>query len=660
MSTSKRQIKEPHPIFKFAHLTDSHVYGKRPEAWNPARDEFVRHTIRVAAEQGAEFILHTGDYCTYGADRATFEHVKSLYDDECTQLGIPWYLSRGNHDTSINDTEFRAVFGPSHVHFMHKGWAFIVMDRYWKGYERLPHFFDMSHESVLWLRKTLEKIPPQTPTILALHENPIGVTSFHKGDLLLNLFRDRALKMVLFGHVQCNYLSSYAGVEHRTVVGDAQGFDSEPLSYAMVTCSAGTVEKYDIQPYTFRCPALPPAPAPSASPAPPVQLGEEWRDGRGAASTRTASAPLPSSAPALRWMSPLCGRIAAGTPALADGRLYIGTQTRGAAEECSVTALSAADGACIWQTTVDGGVSGGVLPAMDSIFCGTTNGTLYRLDARTGAVLWQWNNGDNLPFGSQPVLHDGLLHTGANWEMYALRAETGELVWRKLACRSGVSYFSPGHASPVVIGDRVFHQRPYNGQPMTHHVQSVFAASGNDLQLSDPDAGGWPTKRHSSPLNWNGQLLTTGDGLMVFDPADMRKALFHIPGPECSATAAVSGQTAVVSFHEKIEAFDLQTRDARWSVQHLPSCHHYGAAMGISSFDRPSRGNFSAPLIAGDQVIVCDTAGRGRVFDLASGDLRWEMSFGDPIIASPILSGNTLFVCTYAGEVHAYTWDVRG
>jgi outer membrane protein assembly factor BamB len=644
-------------MFTFAHLTDSHVYSKRPPAWNPDRDEFVRHSIRVAAEAGADFILHTGDFCTFGADAETFRHVKAIYDEECAQLGIPWHIARGNHDTSINDAEFCDVFGPSNFHFLHKGWAFIVMDRYWKGYERLPHYYDMSHETILWLQDALQAIPRGMPTILALHENPIGITSFHKGDLLLNLFKDRNVRMVLFGHVQCNYLSSYAGVPHRTVVGDAQGFDSEPLSYAIVTCDDKTVNAYDIRPYTFRCPPLPSAlsAAPAASPA--VRLGEEWRDGRGTSGTRAAAAPLPSVAPALRWKTLLRGRIAAGTPGLADGRLYIGTQTRGASGDCTVTALSAATGDIAWQTFVDGGVTGGILPAMDSVFCGSTNGTVYRLDANTGTVLWQWNNGDNLPFGSQPVLHDGLLHTGANWEMYALRAATGELVWRKLACRSGVSYFSPGHASPLVIGDRVFHQRPYNGQPMTHQVQSVLAADGGGLQLSDPACGVWPTKRHSSPLNWNGKLLTTGHGLTVFDPADLSKPLLHISGPECSATAAVSGATAVVSFHERIEALDLGAGRASWSVEHMPSCYHFGQASGNHSTVRPSRGNYSAPLIAGDTVLVCDTAGHARAFATANGAGRWDLAVGGPIVASPIVSGNTLVLCTYDGAVLAYTWE---
>lgn len=644
--------------FKFAHLTDSHVYGKRPAAWNPVRDEFVRHTIRVAAQDGADFILHTGDYCTFGADRETFSHVKDIYDKECAALGIPWRIARGNHDTSINDAEFRAVFGPSNLHFRHKGWAFLVMDRYWKGYERLPHYYDMSHETILWLEDTLKTIPREMPTLLALHENPIGVTSFHKGDLLLNLFQGRNLHMVLFGHVQCNYLSTYGGVAHRTVVGDAQGFDSEPLSYAIVTCDDKAVTGYDIRPYTFRCPP-PPALNAAPGPAPAVRLGEEWRDGRGMSGTRAVRAPLPAAVPALRWKTSLPGRVAAGTPGLADGRLYIGTQTRGAAGDCTVTALSAATGDIAWQTLLDGGVTGGVLPAMNAVFCGTTNGTLYRLDANTGKVLWRWNNGDNLPFGSQPVLHTGLLHTGANWEMYALRAATGELVWRKLACRSGASYFSPGHASSLVIGDRVSHQRPYNGQPMTHQVQSVLAASGNDLRLSDPASGGWPTKRHSSPLHWNGKLLITGNGLTLFDPTDLSKPLLHIPGPECSATAAVAGATAVVSFHGQIQAFDLDAGRASWSVAHLPSCCHFGPASGIASLERPSRGNYSAPLIAGDTVLVCDTAGHARAFALADGAPRWDLAVGAPMVASPIVSGNMLVLCTYDGAVLAYTWPTE-
>lgn len=70
----------------------------------------------------------------------------------------------------------------------------------------------------------------------------------------------------------------------------------------------------------------------------------------------------------------------------------------------TVAALDANSGRAIWKRSFPAPVIGGTLAtAGNLVFTGCDNGRLYALDARSGAVLWQWPVG--LPFGAAPITY---------------------------------------------------------------------------------------------------------------------------------------------------------------------------------------------------------------------------------------------------------------
>jgi outer membrane protein assembly factor BamB len=185
----------------------------------------------------------------------------------------------------------------------------------------------------------------------------------------------------------------------------------------------------------------------------------------------------------------------------------------------------------------------------------------------------------------------------------------------------------------------------------------VDKRTGENLLLSDGKYGVWPTKRHSSAVLHDGKIVTTSSGLVCFDPGNLEEALWYAKGPECATTPAVRGTTAVVSYLDSIAAYAID-KEARtlWQVSHEPALYHFGGARGNRNDDGTSRGNYSAPLIAGDKVIVCDTGGHVRCLRGADGSEVWRFDLGEPVVSAPTASGNTLFVCGYEGTVVALTW----
>ncbi len=647
--------------FRFAQMTDSHLYGGATDDHLPVRDSYYRNAAREVGAHGVDFIVHTGDLVngTEGFERhCRFHQLASSIAEE---LNIPYYVVRGNHDNSITDEEYHRAHGDGSYWFEHNGWAFVALDRYYRCYEHTPNYYDMNPDTIDRLDEFLRDIPANMPMVLLLHENPIGVTRFHRGDVLLHHLENHNLQLVLFGHVQCNYISRVQGVPYATVVGEGAPFDSAPLTYNIVTCGDDGTATCAFFPYRTNLPEpLAVTSLPAGGAAKPTR---DWPDMRGPHGTRSASDPLPTSAPKLAWQAELPGVISVGAPTLADGQLVVGTKTNGSFEECIVQAFDAATGDSRWILPADAGVEGGVLLRDGRGYFGTTAGTVYCIDLADGSVRWQWNNRENLPVGCEPTLDDapggsgGLLHLGANWEMYALDAETGRRVWRKLVRPVGVSYFCPGHASPLIVGDRVYHQRVFNGMPNSL-MQAVDKGTGENFARSNDRYTNFPGQRQSSPVLYDGRIVTVANGLLVFDPSNLDEAEVFVKHSSGATTPAIADGVAYVSYHREIVAHDLNAGGAvLWSTLQEPSRYHFagGGRAKWGEGDLPY-GTYSAPLVAGDKLLVCDGGGNVRCLATDDGRELWRLQVDEPILSAPIVSGNTLYVGDYAGRLYAFAW----
>ncbi|AOT02554.1 outer membrane protein assembly factor BamB family protein [Arthrobacter sp. U41] len=157
------------------------------------------------------------------------------------------------------------------------------------------------------------------------------------------------------------------------------------------------------------------------------------------------------------WASAMSGStMSDGTPAVADGRVYVGSQTAD-----RVLAYDLKTGARLWQSGAElGGWQDGIPAAANGkVFIGSNNGIIAR-DGATGATLWTYRspnpsliNGGATP--AAPTIRGNVVYMGfPSGEVAALDATTGSVLWTKLLPgnldRGGV------HTSPAVSGDSLF------------------------------------------------------------------------------------------------------------------------------------------------------------------------------------------------------------
>ena len=102
----------------FVHLADSEIAGSHDTQW-------MDDVKRVADEDDAAFIVHTGDICRYRGMRA---HLLSMNSQT---MGRPVVYCLGNHDMvagPAGETCFEQLFGPAWRSFEAGGVHFIVIN----------------------------------------------------------------------------------------------------------------------------------------------------------------------------------------------------------------------------------------------------------------------------------------------------------------------------------------------------------------------------------------------------------------------------------------------------------------------------------------------------------------------------------------------------
>ncbi len=139
----------------------------------------------------------------------------------------------------------------------------------------------------------------------------------------------------------------------------------------------------------------------------------------------------------------------AGTPAVANGRVYCG-------ESQSVYCFDAATGTEIWANTLSGTQVSCMAVWNNMVFvptCWDNESPLYALNANTGSIIWENMDSYEGYWDSSPVVVDSLIYIGGiDGKIRAIDAITGITVWEAETYPGG-TYFT---ATPAYNDNRLY------------------------------------------------------------------------------------------------------------------------------------------------------------------------------------------------------------
>jgi len=175
---------EGQPAFKFAYISDSHLYEKH------INDRFVRSILRAVEDVNA--LDPQPDFVFYGGDLAQLGQAKELElgAQILKEVKAPVRMMVGEHDWYLDMGEkWRELFGAPTYSFDHKGVHFVTLNSvverdFWTARGMTPMQrmmtvagldngvqspFSVGEEQLEWLRNDLAGVAPATPVIVFSH-----------------------------------------------------------------------------------------------------------------------------------------------------------------------------------------------------------------------------------------------------------------------------------------------------------------------------------------------------------------------------------------------------------------------------------------------------------------------------------------------------------
>jgi outer membrane protein assembly factor BamB/tetratricopeptide (TPR) repeat protein len=196
----------------------------------------------------------------------------------------------------------------------------------------------------------------------------------------------------------------------------------------------------------------------------------------------------------------------------------------------------------------DGQVVSSPLVVGEVVYVGSTEGTLYALDAATGQGMWTFSTGAEIR--AAPAFAEGVVYVGSmDGKLYALDAATGEK-----RCESNA--VGPISASPVVAGDKVL---------VGSSAQDLWEFGAADCRLNFTYRTGTPVE--VSPAVSDGVIYVPSTNKVLAIELDTNEDVWVFAdagGAIRSSPVVASGVLYVGSDDGYLYAVDTETGTTLW------------------------------------------------------------------------------------------------
>ncbi|HEY1986713.1 MAG TPA: PQQ-binding-like beta-propeller repeat protein [Terracidiphilus sp.] len=265
----------------------------------------------------------------------------------------------------------------------------------------------------------------------------------------------------------------------------------------------------------------------------------------------------------------------------------------------------------------------------DAVYFGSGDGSVYALDAATGALKWKFKTGDVVH--ASPAIADGLVFIGS-WDsyMYALDAATGAEKWRFKTGEDPDMHNQQGIQSSAAVMDGMVYFGCRDA-----HLYAVDEKTG-EKKWSYSTKGSWVI---TSPAVRDGKVYfaTSDTGQLYAADGKTGNILFSVDlkGWPVFASPAIAGDTMYVgSTAGTVSAVDLKSQSVGWTFATENAKKNgpaYTKSDGKPDYEHVFDSDFYDDIMAG--YVKLQAMG--------------------PILSSPVVVDNVIYVGGVDGNVYA-------
>ncbi|MDX1926261.1 MAG: PQQ-binding-like beta-propeller repeat protein [Pirellulaceae bacterium] len=341
--------------------------------------------------------------------------------------------------------------------------------------------------------------------------------------------------------------------------------------------------------------------------------GDSWPVFRGNAESHgVALAKLPDRMEII-WEVKVVNGAFESTPAIVDGRVYLG-DTDG-----EVYCLDLVTGKTVWEFESDGSFVASPAYRDGILVVGDTDGRVLSLSVSDGKPIWEFKAEGPIRAGAN-FSGDLVLVCGVDGALYALKLRTGELVW-KYATEDQL------RCTPTISGKLAL----LGGCDGSLHFVDLDTgkAAGEKVSL-----GG---QTGSTPAVMGELVIVPTHGGRILGINAVTRSARWISNPstsrEVTSSPAISGDLVFISSqNRRLSALDVTDSSLKWEAV----------------LKNPAS---SSPVVCDGRVYVADST-RLYAFELATGKEMLEVQLEGEILGSPAIANGRLVIASSNGVVY--------
>ncbi len=403
----------------------------------------------------------------------------------------------------------------------------------------------------------------------------------------------------------------------------------------------------------------------------------------------------PSEGPSRQWKITIPGGRPLATPAVADGRIYVG----GGFGSHEFYAYDALTGKLLWTyRTSDDGPTAAVVSDRRIIF--NTESCELEVITQDGRPVWKKWLGD--PLMSMPAVAGGKVYIAYpnsrgdhRYYLAAFDLETGRELWRHVLSGEIIT-------APVIDKERVYaatvdgslfsfdgrdgtelwHDAKnatsapavWNGQCYFSRRERASASQQTEVVATRSLAPAAPvldfarTKQNADYLDYEKRKMSRAESMSQSLDAEVGFAGVSKGSANMVAVSANIGQASVqgvwayqgskpfvdkgriyLAMGDKVMSTDPKTQNVIWSRSLRDNS---GAALLNSEL--------TPPVIVNGKIFVGSRSGDVFAVSETTGEVLWKVHVGEPIVFQPAVAGGHIYVPTMAGNLYRFdTGDKR-
>lgn len=709
---------------QFIHISDTEIGEKE------GHDDWVGNLCGYVANQETAFIIHTGDICYIpGLDN----HIRIM--NTANMINTQVFYCVGNHDLvkgAYGEEHFEKLYGPSYYSFDAGNVHYIVTPMY--GGDHWPSY--RKKEVYQWIKNDLKYVPKDKAVYLFNHSIADDTDSF-KLNISDTEFVDlpaHNLKAWLYGHWHVNHIHKHeqtgvhsicsstpirGGIDHaasafRVMNIDTKGDFTSDFRYCYINKSLHIASLENMHAPTLSSGAVPLSVNAYSTTSPirtmtyscyhegkkistdkplkqqtdfnwyaemtlpagmdnktittevearfangeiaktarsfvyqknssdKIRLANEWTNLLGSPQHTGIVGDTLSPSLQLAWIKNVGSNIYMTSPLIYKNSLITASIDDNETGKAVVVSMDAVTGDVKWKYPVRASIRSSIAITSGLVFAQDVHGILYAIHADNGTLAWKKDLGISMvpALNDGLVANDGIVYAGTGKSLCALKASTGEQIWRNNDWDRG-----EGCTATLSLNRNVLIGHAHWGG-----LYANDATTGKMLW----GTGDGELRHRSSSAAMIGDVfyLISSESFFVIESKTgrilARKNLGY--NVNVTSTPLVTGSEIVFGTSDRgIIALDRETLAEKWNFRSKPAMIYSAPYVR-----NPAATVEASPVLSGNTIFIGASDGNLYALDRKTGKQLWKHETGAPIFAAVSISGNALYAVDFVGNVYGF------